>query len=434
MKRTLDVFLGETARQVGTLRFEAQGARQIAGFEYHPDWLAAGERFALEPGLPLVSGMQYHRQAREGSLFHGAIADTEPDGWGRKVILRDHAKQRQQARERDAAVDSNALNHLDFLLAVDDGSRVGALRFRDQDGRFQRAPDPARRTTPPLIELRMLLSASRAVERHAETAADLAYLRGRGTSLGGLRPKCSVIDEDGRLSIGKFPSVQDDRAVTKAEVLALRLARESGIDAAEARLVDSDGSPVALIRRFDRPDDGGRVMYISAATMLGADPGDGNGNGNGNEHSYTEIVDALRQHGARPQADIEELWRRIAFSILITNVDDHLHNHGFLHRQRGQWALAPAFDINPFPERARELKTWISEDTGPAASIDALMSVAPYFRIERDAAVRILAEVERATSRWRQTGHALGMSTRELDQFAEAFEHRERERVLDIVG
>lgn len=428
MRRGLDVFLGETARQVGTLRFEAQGARQSAGFEYHPDWLAAEDRFALEPGLPLVSGMQYHQQARDGSLFHGAIADTEPDGWGRKVILRDHAKQRQQARQRGAGGETHALNHLDFLLAVDDSSRVGALRFRDEDGRFQRAPDPERRTTPPLIELGMLLSASRAVELHTETAADLAYLRGRGTTLGGLRPKCTVIDEDGRLSIGKFPSVQDDRAVTKGELLALRLARGSGINAAEARLVDSDGSPVTLIRRFDRPNGGGRLMYISAATMLGADTGDGS------EHAYTEIVDALRQHGFRPQADIEELWRRIAFSILITNVDDHLHNHGFLHSQQGQWVLAPAFDVNPFPERARELKTWISEDTGPEASIEALLSVAPYFRINHDTAVRILAEVERATSRWRQVGHAIGMSNRELDPFAEAFEHRERERARDIIG
>lgn len=427
MKKVLDVFLGQGMRQVGTLRFEAQGARQSAGFEYHPDWLAADDRFALEPGLPLVAGMQYHQQARDGSLFHGAIADTEPDGWGRKVILRDHAKQRQHARQGGAPVETRALNHLDFLLAVDDSSRVGALRFRDEDGRFQRAPDPERRTTPPLIELGLLLSASRAVERHTETEHDLTYLRGRGTTLGGLRPKCTVIDEQNHLSIGKFPSVQDDRAVTKGEVLALLLAKNSGIDAAEAALVDSDGSPVALIRRFDRPEDGGRLMYISAATMLGVDTSDGS------EHSYTEIVEALRQYGAQPQKDIEELWRRIAFSILITNVDDHLHNHGFLHCQRGQWILAPAFDVNPFPERARELKTWISEDSGPEASIDALMSVAPYFRIDRSTAMRILAEVEQATSRWREVGRTIGMDHRELDQFTDAFEHHERERARRII-
>ncbi|MEO8461114.1 MAG: HipA domain-containing protein, partial [Dokdonella sp.] len=264
---------------------------------------------------------------------------------------------------------------------------------------------------------------------NSETLADLAFLRGRGTSLGGLRPKCSVIDDDGRLSIGKFPSVEDDRAVTKGEVLALMLARTAGIEAAQARLVVSDGQPVALIRRFDRPDGGGRLMYLSAATMLGVDTA-----ADTTEHSYTEIVDALRQHGAQPQADSEELWRRIAFSILITNIDDHLHNHAFLHEQLGQWRLAPAFDINPFPERARELKTWIAEDTGPAASIDALMSVTPYFRLPREDAVRILGEVERAVTRWREVGASIGMSKRELDQFDDAFEHRERQVARTLIG
>lgn len=426
MKRTIDVFLGDISRQVGTLRFEAQGARQAAGFEYHPDWLAAPDRFPLEPGLPLVAGMQFHPAQRDGSLFHGVIADTEPDGWGRKVILRDSVKRRQQSRKAGTATESGPLNHLDFLLAVDDLSRMGALRFRDEDGNFQRRPEA--RSAPPLIELGALLSASRAVEMQAETAADLAFLRGRGTSFGGLRPKCSVIDDDGRLSIGKFPSVADDRPVTQGEVLALRLAKAAGIDAAAARLVDSDGLPVALIRRFDRTDDGRRLLYVSAATMLGADSSDGT------EHSYTEIVDALRQHGAQPQADIEEIWRRIAFSILITNVDDHLHNHGFLHQQLGQWRLAPAFDVNPFPERVRELKTWISEDSGPEASIDALMAVTPYFRIDQRTARRILGEVERAVSLWREVGRTLGMLDRELEPFAGAFEHPERNAARAVIG
>jgi serine/threonine-protein kinase HipA len=271
-----------------------------------------------------------------------------------------------------------------------------------------------------LVELAHLLAASRAVETNTETAADLAYLRGRGTSLGGLRPKCTVVDDDGRLSVGKFPSVNDERAVTKGEVLALRLAAAAGINAAQAQLINSDGTPVALIRRFDRPDGGGRLMYVSAATMLGAEPGDPG------EHAYTEIVDALRQHGSQSQSDIEELWRRIAFSILITNVDDHLMNHGFLHVDRGQWRLAPAFDINPFPERVRELKTWISEDAGPEASIDALMSVIAYFRIANARAKALLRQVEVAVGRWREEGRALGMTENELEQFVDAFEHSER--------
>jgi serine/threonine-protein kinase HipA len=370
--------------------------------------------------LPLVVGPQFHKKSHDGSTFHPPIADTEPDGWGRRVIMRDHAKRRQRARKVGDEDEVERLNSLDFLLAVDDSSRAGALRFRDEKGVFQRATEDGRHTAPPLIELGRLLAATRAVENNNETAADLAYLRGRGTSLGGLRPKCTVVDEDGTLSIGKFPSVTDERAVTKGEVLALQLAQDAGIDAAQGRIIDSDGSPVALIQRFDRLKGGKRLMYISAATMLGVERTDPE------EHSYTEIVDAIRVHGAQAQADIEKLWRRIAFSILITNVDDHLLNHGFLHETRDQWRLAPAFDINPFPDRVRELKTWISEEAGPEATVEGLMSVIPYFRISPKRAREMLGEVEHAVAGWRKKGRAIGMTEAELDQFADAFEHPER--------
>jgi len=418
MKRTLQIHVGEPAQPVGTLHFDSAGHRERSAFAYQDGWLAEKARFALEPGLPLVTGPQFHGASPHGSVFHGVFADTEPDGWAKRVILRDHAKRRQAARREGRDPGTAMLTAVDFLLAVDDFSRVGALRFQDEAGVFCRAPEAGRRTAPPLIELEHLLAASHAVESESETAADLAYLLGRGTSLGGMRPKCTVVDEDGHLAIGKFPSITDQRAVTKGEVLALKLARAAGIQAAEARLVESAGAFVALIRRFDRTSDGRRLMYASAATLLGGD--------DGREHSYTEIVDAIRQHGADTQADIEELWRRMAFSILITNVDDHLHNHGFLHAGRGLWRLAPAFDLNPFPDRARELKTWISEDTGPEASIEALMSVTAYFRIPKKRAQDVLGEVEQAVAAWRRQGTSLGMTRRELDAFADAFEHNER--------
>ncbi len=418
MKRTIDIHLGD-GPQVGRLHYDLQGRRENAAFEYTADWLGEHERFAVDPTLPLVAGPQFHRKAPEGSAFHAAIADTEPDGWGRQVIKRDHAKQRQQARQAGDVVDAAPLNALDFLLAVDDASRVGALRFRDEDGFFQRTAEQGRRSAPPLIELGSLLAASRAVENHSETAADLAYLRGRGTSLGGLRPKCTVMDDDGQLSIGKFPSIADERAVTKGEVLALQLAKDAGIAAADARLVHSDGVPVALIRRFDRQG-ATRIMYVSAATMMGVERRDGQ------EHSYSEIVDAIRIHCARAQADIEELWRRIAFSILITNIDDHLLNHGFLHESGELWRLSPAFDLNPSPERIREFKTWISEEAGPQATIEGLMSVIRYFRISSPRAKAMLSEVERAVSHWRAKARALGMTQLEIDQFSDAFEHAER--------
>lgn len=428
MSRAIALHLGEQGRQLGVLRYDQQGARESSAFQYDAAWLTAVDRFAIEPGLPLVAGPQFHRRTRDGSVFHAAIADTEPDGWGKQLILRDHAKRRQEARRAGQEVDIAPLNALDYLLAVDDVARVGALRLQDEDGRYQRTPEDGRHTTPPLIELAQLLAATRAVETNTETAADLAYLRGRGTSLGGLRPKCTVRDQDGSLAIGKFPSVSDERTVTKGEVLALTLARRGGIDAADARIVDSNGSPVALVRRFDRTPEGGRLMYVSAATMLGAEPTEPG------QHSYTEIADALRQHGVQAAADIEELWRRIAFSILITNVDDHLMNHGFLHVRYGQWRLAPAFDVNPFPDRVRELKTWISEATGPEASIEALMSVIAYFRITRTRALEILAQVEGAVAGWREAGRALGMTSADLDSFADAFEHSERQAAQALIA
>ena len=419
MTRTIRVHLGEQATAVGVMRYDVQGARERAVFMYEESWLRSHGAYAIEPSLPAVSGPQFHRPYPKGAVFHGAIADTEPAGWGRRVILRDHAKHRDAARARGEAALS-PLNALDFLLAVDDHSRCGALRFADEEGQFQAARDPDRRTAPPLIELGHLLSASRAVETSMETAADLAFLRGRGTSLGGRRPKCTVVDDDGSLSIGKFPSVTDRRKVTKGEVLALRLATAAGVTAATARLILSDGAPVALIRRFDRATDGGRILYISAATMLGVDAADPS------EHSYTEIVDAILRHSVAAQADIEELRRRIAFSILISNFDDHLRNHGFLRSGNGLWRLAPAFDLNPMPDRVRELKTWISEDAGPAATIAGLMSVAPYFRLTKQRCDQILAQVDAAVGTWRTVGAQLGMTSAELEAFAEAFEHAQR--------
>ncbi len=430
MTRSVDVVIGEDAPTlVGTVRYEKQGHREHASFAYDAAWLANPARFALGPTLPLGPGPQFHRRSAEGSVFPGPIADTEPDGWGKRVILRDHVKRREASLRVHTpnTASGGALTALDLLLAVDDANRVGALRFRDEQGVLQRSSWPGERTTPPLIELGQLLGAARAVEANEETASDLAYLLGRGTSLGGLRPKCSVVDDDGALAIGKFPSLQDDHAVTKGEVLALTLARAAGIRAAAARLIESDGAFVALIRRFDRrANGGGRVMYVSAATMLGVDAT------TTDEHAYTEIADAIRVHSADAKADLEELWRRIAFSVLITNTDDHLRNHGFLHVDRSLWQLSPAFDINPSPGRVRELKTWISPDAGPAMSVDGLWSVRAYFGLSVPRAQEILRTVVRAVDGWRETGTALRMTARELDAFAEAFEHPEREAAHNL--
>lgn len=428
MRRVIKVCLGETAVPVGRLLFTADGGREASAFAYDETWLGSPDAFPIDPALPLVQGAQYHAQARHehASVFHGCFADSEPDGWGIQVIRRDWGKRRQE-EERGGGGDRRRLNTLDCLLYVDDIARIGALRFMDETGAFVRPPPGEGRAVPPLIELSALLNASRAVEAGTETAADLRFLLGKGTSVGGMRPKCTVVDHDGSLCIGKFPSRTDSRSVTRGEVLALRLAAAAGIDAAEARVVVVDGEPVTLVRRFDRNADGKRKMYASAHTMLGFD--------DGQEHAYTELAEVLRRSAKEPGRDLEELWRRVAYNVLITNVDDHLNNHGFLHLSRGRWRLSPAFDINPFPDKARTLKTWISEDSGPEASIDAVMGAARYFGLTNVRAGEILGEVVGAVEGWRRVamGPDVGMTAREIEQFTDAFDHEESAAARKLV-
>jgi len=410
----MTVCLGEDPVEVGTLVFETAGARQTASFAYAESWLANPDRFALSPDLPLVAGYQYRANKDPNqSAFFGCFADVEPDGWGRTLIQRDHAKQRKEPGGDRTPI--GPLNDFDYLLWVNDFSRVGAIRFRDEDGVFQR-PSGGKRETPPLIELPHLLSASKAVEENKETARDLAYLRGNGTSLGGLRPKCSILDVDGTLAIGKFPSVKDTRSIVHGEVLALRLAATAGINAARARVVDSEGVPVAVITRFDRVAER-RLLYLSARSLLQATPAE--------QHTYVDIASAIRMHSAQAAADLKELWRRMVFNILINNVDDHLNNHGFLHHAYGQWKLAPAFDLNPFPDKEQSLKTWISEDAGDVASLAEAIAVAPLFGLINGAEAPVLAKLKAAVRNWKTVARAVGMSASDMERFAPAFAHAE---------
>lgn len=423
-QQQIDVCLGEAGLPVGTLAYTQQGQRSHSTFRYSEDWLANEARFSISPDLPLTQGYQLRKApSTVDSVFHLALADTAPDAWGRRVIARDHAKRRAKEASSNTATSTATLTEMDYLLAVDDTSRVGALRLKNANGDYVRTSVHGTRSTPPFIELQRMYEASRAVERGAETSADLAYLQGKGTSLGGMRPKCTVLDDNGKLAIGKFPSIGDVRSVTKGEVLAMHLAKLAGIDAAPARIVLLERTPVAIIERFDRVYQGaaaaqkvtGRIPYLSAASMLEAS--------RQNEHSYTEIADAIRANGSQPTADVQQLWRRMVFNHLIANVDDHLQNHGFLHTQHGQWRLAPAFDVNPFPDKERESKTWLSETDGPITSVEALVGRASYFALAPEDAKQVLAEVQSAVQQWRKVAQskAVGMTKHDLDDFAPAF-------------
>ena len=422
VRQQVELCIGKAGTLVGQLVYVRQGRRENSAVAYDESWLSNPDRFSISADLRLGLGYQFHKAATvHDSVFHGAIADTAPDAWGRRVIARDHTK-RRKVNPRLAP-----LTEMDYLLAVDDFSRVGALRLRDGDGCYLRTVAEGRRGTAPLIELGRIFQASQALERGQETAADLRYLQGKGTSLGGMRPKCTLVDEDGWLAIGKFPSVGDMRSVTRGEVLALKLAQRAGIEAADARIVQLDDVPVAVIRRFDRSGTDGRIPYQSAATLLQAS--------REGDRSYTEIADAIRSYGYAPTQDLQQLWRRLVLNLLITNVDDHLQNHGFLHVEKGLWQLAPAFDINPFPDKERESKTWLSEQDGPITDVRMLLGRADYFALNEEQALSALAEVHAAVMDWRQLALSpeVGLRLEELDDFAPALEHEQVEAAAALL-
>lgn len=410
IKQRTTVCVGRSAIDVGDLTFVRDGRREYSAFTYDRSWLTHRERFEVSPDLPLREG-HFTRRAPsdEESPFPAALADTEPDVWGKRVIQRAHAKQRQ----RDPSL--APLTRFDTLAAVDDFSRVGALRLRDADGQFLRSDAIFR--TPQLIELDKIYASARAVEQGTETEADLRFLQGKATSLGGLRPKCTVLDADGALALGKFPSIADTRSIVRGEVLALKLARLVGLDAAEARIEMIGGTAVAIIRRFDRTPDAARIAYLSGGSLLQARRNE--------DRAYTEIADVLRRIGTRPSEDVRELWRRILFNFLISNVDDHLWNLGVLYAGNGQWRLAPAFDVNPFPDRARESKTWLSEDSGPVTSLEQLIDGCAYFGLQREEAEEQAAAMIKTLAGWRgvATSKEVGLTEAELETFEPAFEH-----------
>lgn len=422
-KVELDVHLGQAGHHVGKLVYVKAGAREFSQFAYDEAWLASPSCFDISADLERTLGFQVHKPAnKDESSFFLALADTEPDTWGRRVIARAHAK----ARKADPTL--GALTELDYLCHVDDFSRIGALRLVSGKKDYLRTPVQGKRATPPLLELGKMYAASRAFELSQESQEDLRYLQGKGTSLGGMRPKCTVLDEDGFLALGKFPSVKDERSVTRGEVLALRLAELAGIRVAAARITLVDDIPVAVIRRFDRTLDNGRIPYMSGTSMLQALRGE--------ERAYTEVVDVMRIKSLDYKADARELWRRLVFNHLITNVDDHLHNIGFLYEGQNMWRLSPAFDLNPFPDKDRESKTWLSEDTGPITSVDQLLSQAPWFELNDAAARQVLGEVVQAVQQWRSlaTSAAIGLKQQELEEFAPAFEHKALEEALALLS
>ncbi len=391
-------------RLAGRLWARSRRGRDSASFEYDPAWLGDPSHFSLEPALIAGRGAFHTDKA----LF-GAIGDSAPDRWGRVLMQRAERRRAQDAKETP-----RSLAEIDYLLGVNDEARQGALRFSmEEGGPFLAAPED--HAIPLLISLPGLLSAAERVGTDEESDEDLRLLLAPGSSLGGARPKASVRDRDGRLAIAKFPHKEDETSTVLWEAVALSLAAKAGITTPEWRLEEAAGKPVLLLHRFDRSE-GNRIPFLSALSMLGAEDRE--------TRSYLEFVDALRQHGAALTEDAAELWRRIVFSILISNTDDHLRNHGFLHAGPDGWRLAPAYDLNPVPVdiKPRILTTTIDYDDG-TASLDLALSVAEHFRLAEEEARAIAREVGKAVSGWREAASTLGASKTEVDRMASAFEH-----------
>lgn len=412
MSDDVEVYVAVGERNVLAGRMYPHHRRGVesASFVYNDRYLADPDAYALDPALPLVTGTL---QTPVGRALFGAFGDSLPDRWGRTLIQR-----AERARAKAAAVAPRSMSEVDLLLGVRDDLRQGALRFRlDEQGPFLATEESG---VPALTDLPVLLEIAARAERDTANYEDLKRLLRAGSSLGGARPKAHVLDAAGRVAIAKFPSASSDAWNVMAwEKVALDLARDAGVTVPDSQLIRIGDRNVLVVGRFDRRGTV-RIGYASAMTMLEASDGD--------QRSYLEIAAVIEERSTAAAAELRQLWRRIAFSILISNTDDHLRNHGFLHERGDSWMLSPAFDLNPNPHPgSKDLSTAV-DYTDTRASVDTLIRVATYFRLDASDALEILAQVTRAVARWRIVAKSHGLLQRDLDAMEPAFEHAEGER------
>lgn len=393
---------------MGQLQSELLRGKEVFSFVYSKEWLLSNFAQTLDPDLFYSEGLQY---LSDDKTNFGLFLDSSPDRWGRVLLRR-----REAALARLDKRSPVNLTELDFLLGVFDGNRMGGLRFkRDPDGPF--LDNNKQYAVPAWASLCELEQISLRLEND-EASNDPDYLRwlsllvAPGSSLGGARPKASVVDEKGHLWIAKFPSGQDTFDVGAWEMLTHRLAIKAGVDMSEAKAqVFSTKHHTFLTKRFDRTSSGKRKHFASAMTLLGYSDGEEGA-------SYLELVEFISSQGANVQADLAQLYRRIAFSMAVSNVDDHLRNHGFLWTKDG-WILSPAYDINPV-ETGSGLHINIS-DVDNSLEWDLLRETSPFYRLELEMAENILLEVKRAVQSWEKEAKALGISTLERDLKSNAF-------------
>lgn len=406
----------ESPHLMGGLRVSQIRGKEVFAFSYDSSWLAAGHSRQLDPDLRLFGGPQYLDGADRPNF--GIFLDSSPDRWGRLIMQR-----RESAQARLEQRPARRLQELDYLLGVHDEQRSGALRFKEEAFGDAWLNDAPSMRTPPWASLRELENASWKIQDES-VAADPHYLEwlnllmAPGSSIGGARPKAGVKDASGDLWIAKFPARSDDRDMAAWEMLVHRLSGEAGLRVAEAGLHQfGKGHRTFMTRRFDRvlgTNGRERIHFASAMTLLG--------HADGTDHlagaSYLEMVEFILRQCAQPAEDLEELWRRIVFSIAVKNTDDHLRNHGFLLGPEG-WQLSPAYDLNSNPD-GTGLCLNISESDN-ALNYDLAMEVSSYFRLSSRSAEAILAKIRDAVRAWRIHASQLGISNTEQEMMASAF-------------
>lgn len=397
-----------TPALVGELSYESLRGADSYGFSFAPLWLQTQRDLFLSADLNNYTGMQY--TAADRDIF-GCFSDALPDRWGRTLLNR-----REQLQAQEQRRPLRRLSSFDYLLGIDDYSRMGAFRFKETPDSDFINSDPMLKI-PPLTDIRTLEAAGSAIEQsEARNALPekkwIAQLIQPGTSLGGARPKASVTDLDGALCVAKFPSRKDDYDVELWEHLCHLLARKAGIEVADTKVLKAIGPYHTLIsRRFDRTADGGRIHFASAMTLLGLQ--DGNNAADG--HGYLDLVDFIVQHCTAVENNLRELYRRVAFYICVGNSDDHFRNHGFLLTPKG-WTLSPAYDINPTLNSAQSL---LITSVSNQAAFSQLRAAAEDYLLTRETADAILAEVQAALVDWPTLATQIGIPRREIAQFAD---------------
>jgi serine/threonine-protein kinase HipA len=399
------------AKHMGTLDAQRVRGSEVFSFEYDPTWFSSGNAQNLDPNLGLYQGKQY---APDDKTNFGLFLDSSPDRWGRLLMRRrEAALAKREKRSEQTLLES------DYLLGVYDGHRLGGLRFKlQEDGDFLN--NQKEMAAPPWSSLRELEHACLQLERD-DAAKDKEYFKwlsllfAPGSSLGGARPKSGVLDDKKNLWIAKFPSRHDEYDSGAWEMVLHELAKKSGIDIPTAKLLKFSGKHhTFLTKRFDRATKNTRIHFASAMTLLGYKDGTDATDG----ASYLELAGFIMQHCYESNKDLEQLWRRIAFSVLVSNTDDHLRNHGFLLTSNG-WRLSPAYDINPDPY-GTGLSLNITE-TDNALDISTVMDVAKYFNLKNSKATLILKEIQRSVSDWKNIAKTYGIKKTEVERMERAF-------------